>query len=171
MSVGPIVAALSGIPAGQLVDRYGARSASLVALGGVTSGALALALTREAHGVLGYVLPIAAMTASYALFQASNSTQLMRNATREQRTAVSGTLNLSRNLGLLLGASVMGAVFARSASSVGGDELTSASPTAIAHGLHVTFAVATSLAALAIATVAFPTLRTQDPAAYERQAW
>jgi hypothetical protein len=68
----------------------------------------------------------------------------------DQRGVVSGVLNLSRNLGLITGASVMGAVFALAATSV---DITNAPPEAVAAGMRITFAVAgfLILAALALA--------------------
>ena len=57
-------------------------------------------------------LPIVVVTAGYALFQAANNTAVMADIGPDQRGVVSGLLNLSRNLGLITGASVMGAVFA-----------------------------------------------------------
>ena len=59
-------------------------------------------------------------------------------------------LNLSRNLGLITGASVMGAVFALASATT---DITTARPEAVATGMRITFAVAAMLivAALAIA--------------------
>jgi hypothetical protein len=59
-------------------------------------------------------------------------------------------LNLSRNLGLITGASVMGAVFAR-ASHAG--DVTTAGPDAVAIGMRVTFAVAAALVTGALVIV------------------
>jgi hypothetical protein len=59
-------------------------------------------------------------------------------------------LNLSRNLGLITGASAMGAVFALATAAA---DIVAADPTAVATGMRITFAVAGGLivAALAIA--------------------
>jgi hypothetical protein len=48
-------------------------------------------------------------------------------------------LNLSRNLGLITGASVMGAVFALAS---GAADIATAQPEAVATGMRITFAVA-----------------------------
>ncbi len=63
-------------------------------------------------GVAGYVAGIAVVTAGYALFQAANNTAVMSAIRADQRGVASGLLNLSRNLGLVTGASAMGALFA-----------------------------------------------------------
>lgn len=58
-----------------------------------------------------------------------------------------GLLNLSRNLGLVTGASVMGAVFARAAATA---DIMTASPAAVAGGMRTTFAVAAILIGVAL---------------------
>ncbi len=150
MSVGPIVAALSGVPAGRVVDRFGARRATLVGLGGVAAGSILLAIAPGWLGLAGYLAPIVVVTVSYALFQAANNTAVMRDVSQEQRGVVSGTLNLSRNLGLITGASVMGAVFAFAS---GASDITAAAPAAVAAGMRMTFGVAAALVLVALAIV------------------
>jgi EmrB/QacA subfamily drug resistance transporter len=151
MSVGPLVAALTGMPAGRLVDRFGARRMTTSGLVGMTIGVLTVAVMPTAAGIAGYVGPIAVITAGYALFQAANNTAVMADVGPERRGVISGMLNLSRNLGLVTGASAMGAVFAWAS---GAPDIATAGPEAVAHGLRVTFAVAAALIALAIAIVA-----------------
>ena len=131
LSAGPLVASLTGVPAGRIVDRFGARRVTIAGLAGITLGASLLCLLPERFGVAGYIAPIVVMTASYALFQAANNTALMTIIRPEQRGAMSGMLGLSRNLGLMTGASVMGAVFA-------------------AAGMRFTFGVAAVLIAVAL---------------------
>lgn len=148
MSMGPLVAALTGPLAGRSVDRLGAARMSLAGLATIAAGALLLALLPSSLGVGGYVGPIAFITAGYALFQTANNTGVMTRAAAEQRGLVSGMLNLSRNLGLIAGASVMGAVFALGA---GADDVATAAPGAVASGMRVTFAVAGLLVLSALA--------------------
>ena len=130
LSVGPLVAAFAGVPAGRLVDRHGAPRMTLAGLGAMASGSLLLALQLGAV-LVGYVVPLAVLTAGYALVQAANNTAVMGAAPSDQRGVVSGMLNLARNLGLITGASLMGAVFA-------------------AAGMRGTFAVATALLLAAV---------------------
>jgi EmrB/QacA subfamily drug resistance transporter len=148
MSAGPVVAALAGVPAGRLVDRLGARRMSLAGLAGMALGCLALALVPTTWGVAGYVLPLALVTAHYALFQAANNTVVMQGADAQQRGVVSGMLNLARNLGLVTGSSLMGSVFALAAGTA---DFGTARPEAVASGMRFTFGVATGLMVLALA--------------------
>jgi MFS family permease len=156
MSAGPLVAALAGVPAGRLVDRCGARRATLLGLAGIAMGALALAAMPVSGGIPGYVGPIVVVTAGYALFQAANNTAVMAGSASGQRGVVSGLLNLARNLGLITGASAMGAVFAFAAGTT---SIASAAPTAVAIGTRTTFALAAALivAAFALAARTRPT--------------
>jgi MFS family permease len=70
LSAGPFIAALVGIPAGRLVDRYGSYRSAIAGLIALAAGAAVVALLPATLGVVGYVLPIAGMTA--VLFAAWN---------------------------------------------------------------------------------------------------
>jgi EmrB/QacA subfamily drug resistance transporter len=117
VSVGPLVAALTGAPAGRLVDHTGAERVTFMGLTGILIGSLSLSLLAERFGVAGYIAPIVVMTAGYALFQTGNNTAVMTGIGQDRRGVTSGLLNLSRNLGLITGASAMGAVFALASST------------------------------------------------------
>ncbi|MBN3864062.1 MFS transporter [Pseudomonas frederiksbergensis] len=147
LSVGPLVAALTGVPAGRLVDRFGSRRMTLVGLAAMALGAGALSMMPAGLGLLGYLAPIAVITASYALFQAANNTAIMTDIRADQRGVIAGLLSLSRNLGLITGASVMGAVFALASATT---DISTASPTAVANGMRITFAVAVVLIIVAL---------------------
>ena len=148
LAAGPVAAALTGVPAGRLADRFGAPRMTAVGLTVATLGCTALALLPTACGIPGYIGPMVLVTVGYALFQTANNTAVMADVRADQRGVVSGLLNLSRNLGLVTGASVMGAVFAYAAAAT---DIRTAQPEAVAHGLRVTFAVAAVLVAVALA--------------------
>jgi len=150
LSAGPLVAALTAVPAGRLADRFGAQTITVVGLVIIIAGSLILSILPATHGVTGFIAPIVVITGGYSLFQTANNTAVMSNIHSDQRGVISGMLNLSRNLGRLTGASAMGAVFAFAAAT---STITTASPDAVATGMRITFAVAALLilAALAIA--------------------
>ncbi len=147
LSVGPIAAALTGVPAGRIADRVGQHRVTIIGLIGIAAGSLLLSVLPATHGVLGYVAPIVVITVGYALFQTANNTSVMRDVHADQRGVTSGLLNLSRNLGLITGASVMGAVFAVASATT---DITTASPAAVATGMRTTFAVAAMLTFVAL---------------------
>jgi MFS family permease len=149
LSVGPLAAALTGVPAGRIADRFGAQRMTIVGLVGIAAGSLVLFVLPTTLGVRGYLAPIVVITVGYALFQTANNTTVMADVRPDQRGVISGMLNLSRNLGLVTGASVMGAVFALAS---GASDITAARPDAVAAGMQITFAVAAVLIAVALAS-------------------
>ncbi|MDB6155454.1 MAG: major facilitator superfamily 1 [Chthoniobacteraceae bacterium] len=150
LSVGPLVAALTGVPAGRIADRFGAQRLTIVGLIGIAAGSFILSIMPATLGISGYIVPIVIITAGYGLFQTANITVVMTEIRPDQRGVISGMLNLSRNLGLITGASVMGAVFALPSATI---DMTTATPEAVATGMRITFALAAILivAALVIA--------------------
>ncbi|MCE9651045.1 MAG: MFS transporter [Parvibaculum sp.] len=150
MSAGPLVAALTGVPAGRIADRFGARRMTVFGLAAMAAGCLMLSILPSTLGVLGYVAPIAVVTAGYALFQTANNTAVMAQVGADRRGVMSGMLNLSRNLGLITGASLMGAVFALASATT---DIATARPEAVAAGMRTTFAVATLLIVVALGIV------------------
>lgn len=144
MSAGPLVSALTGVPAGRIVDRLGAHRMTVTGLVGMMIGLSLLAALQGKFGIAGYVGPLAIVSVNYALFQAANNTTIMSNISQEQRGVISGMLSLSRNLGLITGASVMGAVFTFAS---GATDITAARADAVAAGMQVTFITAALLIA------------------------
>ncbi|TJW86840.1 MAG: MFS transporter, partial [Mesorhizobium sp.] len=67
MSVGPLVAALSGVPAGRLADRFGAGRMTVIGLIAIAAGCFILSVMPAISGIPGYIAPIAVITSGYAL--------------------------------------------------------------------------------------------------------
>ena len=155
MSVGPLVAALTGVPAGRIADRFGAQRMTIVGLFGMAAGSFVLSVLPATLGIPGYLGPMVVVTAGYAVFQTANNTAVMTDVGPDRRGVISGMLNLSRNLGLITGASLMGAVFAFASATT---DITTAHPEAVATGMRSTFMVAAALIVVALA-LAFGTPR------------
>ncbi|UVJ46574.1 MFS transporter [Pseudomonas sp. LS1212] len=151
MSCGPLVAALVGVPAGRLVDRFGAHRMGIVGLIAMAVGSSILPLLPTRFGVPGYIAPLVIITAGYALFQAANNTAVMTDIRPDQRGVISSLLSLSRNLGLITGASVMSAVFALGSATT---HVMTARPEAVAAAMRITFTVAAVLIVVALAIAA-----------------
>jgi hypothetical protein len=124
---------------------------TIVGLIGIAAGSFILSMMPATLGISGYIAPIVVITVGYALFQTANNTAVMTDIGPDQRGVISGLLNLSRNLGLITGASVMGAVFALASATT---DVTIAPPEAIAAGMRITFAVAAILIVVALAIAA-----------------
>jgi MFS family permease len=147
VSVGPLVVAITGVPAGRMTDRFGAQRVSVIGLVGIAAGSGILSVMPTAFGIPGYIGPLVVITAGYALFQTANNTDVMTDVARDQRGVISGMLNLSRNLGLITGASAMGAVFALASGTA---NIATAPPEAVAIGMRTTFALAAALIGVAL---------------------
>ncbi len=148
LSAGPLVAALTGVPAGRMADRFGAQRITIVGLIGMAAGSFSLAMIPTSLGIPGYIVPIVVITGGYGLFQTANNTGVMTDIQPDQRGVISGILNLSRNLGCITGASAMGAVFALASET---SDIITASSEAVATGMRTTFAVAAFLIVVALA--------------------
>lgn len=150
MTVGPALAIFSGAPSGRLVDLAGSRRVVRAGLILLASGAALMAVFPGMMGLSGYLLAITVLTPGYQLFQAANNTSALADVRNDRRGAVSGLLNLSRNLGLIAGSSVMGAFFAAGA---GTEPLAEATPAAIAGSMRLTFLVAVGMICVALLVV------------------
>jgi len=148
LSVGPVVVALTGVPAGRIADRFGAQRMAMIGLVGIAAGSFVLSMLPPTFGIAGYIAPVVVITVGYALFQTANNTAVMTDIRPDQRGVISGMLNLSRNLGIITGASVMGAMFALGSATI---DVATADPEAVAAGLRITFAVAGALIVVALA--------------------
>lgn len=147
MAVGPVISIAAGIPCGRLVDAWGSGRVLAIGLALLAAGAFLLALLPNTIGVAGYVLSIIVLTPGYQLFQAANNTAALADVSKDRRGTVSGLLNLSRNIGLMVGASAMGAVFA---FGVGTEDFAHATVSAIAAGMQTTFLLAGGMMVVAM---------------------
>ena len=150
MSVGPVISIVSGVPSGRLVDAWGARAVLSIGLALLAAGAFLLAILPQILDVAGYIAAIIVLTPGYQLFQAANNTAALADVPKERRGMASGLLGLSRNIGLMAGASLMGAVFAYGA---GTGDFIHAAPAAISAGMQLTFLLAGGLMIGAMAVV------------------
>ncbi len=62
LSVGPLVVALTAVPAGRIADRFGAQRMTTVGLIAMAAGALMLSLLPATLGIPGYIAPIVVVT-------------------------------------------------------------------------------------------------------------
>jgi MFS family permease len=147
MSTGPITSSLTGILAGKMVDRFGVSITTIVGLSEMVIGVLAMSRLPPILGGPGYVISSILLSPGYQMFQAANITGVMSKVMSEQRGVISGMLSLSRNLGLITGTSLMGAIFSFAAGTT---RIAIGSSKAVTHGMQVTFSFAAVLAVLAL---------------------
>ncbi|MES2900306.1 MAG: MFS transporter [Pseudomonadota bacterium] len=140
MSAGPIAVAITGLPAGRAVDRFGARPCRTAGLAGMAVGCLLMVLLPPWLGLGAYIFSLVIITSAYALFQGANNTVVMNAAAPLRRALVAAQLNLSRNVGLIAGTALMGSVYAMGAARLGGPET----------GLQLSFMLAFALAGVCL---------------------
>ncbi|TPM31556.1 MFS transporter [Mesorhizobium sp. B2-3-4] len=150
LSTGPLVSTLSALLAGRLTDRFGTVRMMAAGLAILAAGTFLLSLALTGLGIASYVVPITVTCFGYALFQTSNNAAVMAGVSANERGVVSGLLNLSRNLGLITGASLMGAIFAVAAGGPQGPDQGVLSAASAARGMQVTFQTATALGLCAL---------------------
>ncbi|WP_137934641.1 MFS transporter [Mesorhizobium comanense] len=148
LTAGPLVSTLSALVAGRLSDRFGANRMMVAGLASLAIGTFLLSLAQTRLGIASYVIPITVTCFGYALFQTSNNAAVMSGVGAGERGVISGLLNLSRNLGLVTGASLMGAIFAATARQATDQDVLNSE--AAARGMQVTFEAATGLVLVAL---------------------
>ena len=112
MLVPPLLLMMAGPRCGRYADKVGYDRISWL-------GSAVLLLAAVSQGVSGSVaVGLVGIGLGRALFQAANNTAVMTNIRPDQRGVISGILSLSRNLGLITGASAMGTVFALASATI-----------------------------------------------------
>ena len=147
MAVGPIVAALSGVPAGRICDRLGFRVTQRLGLAQMVLALIALASLPRFFGVWGYLLALLLLTPAFQLFLAANNSGVMLDASVEQRGMRSGLLTLTRNLGFMSGAAVMPYIFNMHLPARPLDQI---NPELLTQAFSQTFVLAAALAAFSL---------------------
>lgn len=148
LSAGPVTSAIAGIPIGRLVDRLGSVAMSLAGLVIMGAGAGTLAFSKGIIGLPHFVGSSIVVIGGYAVFQIANNAAVMAKSSSTTRGTFAGLINLSRNIGLVTGASLMASIFSAAAHGVHGE---TPAASAAAYGLKTAFATAVGLSALAVA--------------------
>ena len=147
VAVGPVVAALAGVPAGRLTDRFGAKRILATGLSAMTVALICMAYLPVHIGVTGYIVSLIMLTPCFQLFLTGNNTAIINAAPADQRGIISGLMGLSRNLGFMTGASVMATIFI---SSPGQPDLVHATVSSVGSAFTVTLLTAAGLALISL---------------------
>lgn len=140
MAIGPIMAIMSGVPAGRFVDRIGASRMTILGLFVMTVAALSFVGLPALLPLGGFIISAMILTPGNQMFMAANNTRVMTEAPADMQGSVSGALNLARNLGFTTGTALMAAVYDTAISSEAGALC----------GLQSSFAVAATVGSAAV---------------------
>ncbi|WP_299348033.1 MFS transporter, partial [uncultured Maritalea sp.] len=147
MAVGPIISILSGLPSGMMADRFGVKRVAYSGLILVFCGALVFAFLLSVWGLTGYIVALVLLTPGYQLFLSANNMSVMSNVHDSRRGLVSGVLNMSRNGGLIIGASIISILFSLGS---GTSSLAQATPAAIEGAFRLVFLTNAAFIVLAL---------------------
>lgn len=147
MAASPLSVAIISPLAGRAVRLWGAELTGIVGLAIQATGCLGMAWLSLSWGVRGYLACLLVTAVGYGVFAASNNSGVMQRASPENASQISGLLHLSRNLGLLFGATLMSTVFAWAAHTARSDLIP---PEFNERGLNACYGVAAVLVASAL---------------------
>jgi EmrB/QacA subfamily drug resistance transporter len=154
----PIVTTIIAPFSGWLSDKLGSRILATTGLAIAAAGLFALSTLGADAGYLDVAPPLALIGLGIGLFQSPNNSALLGSVPHSRMGVASGMLALMRNLGLVMGTAVAGAVWTGrmalhqsvlSAGSIRGLDLATASSLA---GMRDAFVVAGCLCALGAVT-------------------
>lgn len=143
LAVVPITMGVSAPVSGALSDRYGTRPITVIGLGLLLLGYIALSTLNLHTSALGYILRFLPIGFGMGIFQSPNNSAIMGAASRERLGIVSGMLAITRTLGQTTGIAVLGTIWASRVYHYSGGVLqggaTDAQPAFQSLALHDTF--------------------------------
>ncbi len=147
MAVVPLVLAILNPISGILSDRVGTRPVSIVGLGLIVFGYLALTRLNTSSTIGQYLIYLLPVGLGMGTFQSPNNTSIMSAVPRNRLGVASGTLSMTRTLGQAMGIAVLGAYFVSRLRVYSGQavDVTDASATVIVEAMHDVFVLVAGL--------------------------
>ncbi len=146
----PLVMAIAAPISGTLSDRIGSRLPATLGMAILAIGLFLLSRASPDSPLGGVAVGLAVVGLGIGLFISPNTSALMGSAPRHQQGIASGVLATARNVGMVLGVGLAGAIVT---TILAQGEVTG-SATALFDGVSVAFLAATGFAALGILTSA-----------------
>jgi EmrB/QacA subfamily drug resistance transporter len=137
----PIVMAVAAPISGALSDRIGSRLPATLGMAILSTALLLLAFSGKSTPLRLIAASLALAGLGTGMFISPNTSALMGDAPRNRQGIAAGVLAISRNVGMVLGVGIAGAILTSKAGNGGGAELYSAVDTG--------FGVASGFAAMA----------------------
>ncbi len=111
----PLALSVASPVSGWLSDRFGSRWLCLAGMGLLAVALASLAAAGADDGLLSFAARLALAGAGMGLFQAPNNSAVMGTLPRDRLGSGGGMLATSRNLGMVLGVALAGALFSATA--------------------------------------------------------
>jgi EmrB/QacA subfamily drug resistance transporter len=147
----PLAALASAPLAGYLSDRFDTRYLSSAGMGLMAVGLVLLSFL-SAGSSNGYIIASMILCGlGSGLFQTPNNTAVMSNTPLGNRGVASGVLATARNLGMVMGVALSGALFSLiSGSGIPSGAISPQAQATFLHALHITYLAAGAVALLAM---------------------
>jgi EmrB/QacA subfamily drug resistance transporter len=107
----PIVMAIMAPVSGSMSDRIGSRAPATIGMAILAGGILLLAFTIEGGSLIAIAGALGVIGLGVGLFVSPNNSALMGAAPRQRQGIAAGVLATARNVGMVLGIGIAGAVF------------------------------------------------------------
>ncbi|MDL1895990.1 MFS transporter [Anaerolineae bacterium CFX7] len=143
----PLIMIFAAPLSGILSDRIGSRILATLGMTILAGGLIWLARLGAESSVSDIVIPLAVVGLGTGIFVTPNNSALMGSAPRQRQGIAAGVLAAARNVGMVLGVGLAGAIF----STVAG---ASSAPDALYASVTASFLVAAGIAALGALTSA-----------------
>jgi MFS family permease len=144
LTIQPFLMAISAPISGTLSDRIGSRLLSTIGMGIIGVGLLLLAALKGIDPIAQLLLYLAIIGLGIGVFIVPNTNALMGSAPRNRQGIASGILATARNVGMVLGVGISGAVF----TSIRTQNLANGPSQAVMIGSHASFLVAAVIAGI-----------------------
>ena len=148
MTVQPLVMAISAPISGWLSDRIGSRLLSTLGMAILAFGMFRLSRIGVASPLSSVTLGLGIVGLGTGTFIAPNTSALMGAAPRQRQGVAGGVLATARNVGMVLGVGLAGAIF----TTVQAHERSAGQAAALLHGITAGFIVAMFIAAAGVVT-------------------
>lgn len=135
----PLVMVFAAPLSGTLSDRIGSRILATLGMAILAGGLIWLAQLGPASSVIEIVLPLAVVGLGTGIFVTPNNSALMGSAPRQRQGIAAGILATARNVGMVLGVGLAGAIFSTTQN-------VSPGPHALYQGIAISFLVAAGIA-------------------------
>lgn len=137
----PLVMVFAAPLSGTLSDRIGSRVLATLGMAILAGGLIWLAQLGPESSVTDIVLPLAVVGLGTGIFVTPNNSALMGSAPRERQGIAAGILATARNVGMVMGVGLAGAIFSTVQNVAPG-------PHALYQGITVSFLVAAAIAVI-----------------------